>query len=391
MPTRDDVATIGAALRSVMAQTHGRWELIVVDDNANEGTRVATRAAVDAMQGEAGGRIRYLRGSGDGQLAALHLSSPHIRGDFVTMLHSDDLLVDSHAFERVVAALRRSGADGAYSDLALLDARGRRVGRRSCRLSPALVVASGGSNALSDIFFTTRAAFERYVAANYVTWNVPYYLAIEEDRLDLPDLLRIDPPWYGYRLADVPYVATEAGLFDKTNGELRTLAGIWRARLRVAPSWACGHPEIARALDRLGVLRLHAEAHPGEALGQFRACVERKRRHLTDLSPFLAGYLDRVLRSVDDRAARDAGRRARREVVLEDREAMELPAYLGRDAPRFYREARDGVLPSLIAQLFAKEYDLVVCRGPEARRKAEAAMRFLDYLTPVEEVPGLNA
>jgi len=386
MPTREDVATIGTALRSLIGQTHARWEVIVVDDNPNDETRSATRAEVEALQLEAGDRIRYIRGSGDGQLSALNLALPDVRGDFVTMLHSDDLIVDPRAFERIVAALRRGRAVGAFSDLALLDAQGRWVGRRSCRLSPALVVASGGSNALSDIFFTTKEAFERHIVANYITWNVPYYLSMAEGGLVVPDLARIDPPWYGYRLADVPYRASEGGLFDKVNGELRTLARTWKARLCVAPSWARGHAEIARALDRLGLLRLRAEAHRGESLRQFREGVQRKRRSLARRSAFLATYFDRVLRSVDDRAAHDARHPARRELVLDDPEGGDVPVYLGRDAPRFFREARDGLLPPLMADLYAKEYDRIVCRGPEARRKMEAAMQFLGYLTPIEEV-----
>ncbi len=384
MPTREDAATIGEALRSVLAQTHDEWEVIVMDDNPEGAAREATEAAVEAVQGEAGGRIRFFKGPGTGQLAELRAALPHVRGHYVTMLHSDDRLVDPGVFDRVVAGLRQSGADGAYSDLVLLDASGQNIGRRTCRWSPALLIASGGSNPLPDVFFTTRTAFEEHVAVNYIAWNTPYYFGIRDGCLDLLNLRREDPPWYGYRLADVPYAATEAGLFDKTNGELRTLAETCRAGLTIAPSFARGHYAVASALDRFALLKVRAESNAGEALGQFRDCTERKRRRLAGHSDSLADYMGRVLSSIHDRASRKAGRPASRELVLDDLHVRDLPIYLGCDAPRFFREVRSSQLAPITARLFEKDYDLIVCGGPAAKHWAEGMMRFLNYLTPVE-------
>ena len=38
MPAYNNVRYIGAAIESVLAQTHSHWELLIVDDASNDGT-----------------------------------------------------------------------------------------------------------------------------------------------------------------------------------------------------------------------------------------------------------------------------------------------------------------------------------------------------------------
>jgi glycosyltransferase involved in cell wall biosynthesis len=79
------------AIASVVAQSLGEWELLLVDDGSTDGgTALAKRWA-----GEMGGRIRYLAHEGHrnlGMSASRNLGLDAAAGDLVTFLDADDVL-----------------------------------------------------------------------------------------------------------------------------------------------------------------------------------------------------------------------------------------------------------------------------------------------------------
>lgn len=379
MPTRDDAATIGETLRSLAAQTHEGWELLVVDDSSGD----ATEAVIDLFMAEHPGQVRHIRGPGSGQLAALVAVAKLADGDFITLLHSDDVLVDPRAFERLTRLLAPHTADGAYSDLVILDERGRVLKRQRSRLSPGLVLARGGSNSIPDFFFLTREAFVRHAIPNYLTWNTPYYFTVDEGGLRLPRLLRMDDPWYGYRVHRDRYASSAAGLFDKTNGELRTLVTAHAAGLYVHPPMAHASPRLARMMT--GLLDVRRAAAPGLPLRQLARAVARKRVTLARRSSdaTLRSYVARVAASIDDLRAHAEGRSPGRPLHLDADAVRGVATYSGYDAPRFFRELHEESLPRSVARLFAKEYDALVAIDKEAFSWASAMMRFFAYATPV--------
>jgi glycosyltransferase involved in cell wall biosynthesis len=89
VPAHNARPWIGAAIDSVAAQTHPRWELIVVDDASDDGTAelVADRAATDP-------RVRLLRSPGKGASAARNhgaaACTPEAR--YLFFLDADDFL-----------------------------------------------------------------------------------------------------------------------------------------------------------------------------------------------------------------------------------------------------------------------------------------------------------
>lgn len=87
LPARDAAATIGSALRSVQRQTLTDWECCVADD----GSRDATAAIVDAMAGR-DGRIRRLALGRAGLVAALNAGLAACRGAFIARMDADDLM-----------------------------------------------------------------------------------------------------------------------------------------------------------------------------------------------------------------------------------------------------------------------------------------------------------
>ncbi len=99
-PTRNRRHTIARAVRSVLAQTHGDWELVVVDDASTDDTAEIVRGFGDA-------RIRYVvEREHVGVTAAKNRGLDEARGAFIGILDSDDELVP-HALDTLLGALDR--------------------------------------------------------------------------------------------------------------------------------------------------------------------------------------------------------------------------------------------------------------------------------------------
>lgn len=111
MPAYDRAATIGPAVRSVLAQTYGNLELLVVDDGSRDGTAevVEELAAGDP-------RLRLIRlPANEGRSAARNRGIDEARGEFVTFIDSDDLYAPGR-LERLVAAARRFPSEDFFID-----------------------------------------------------------------------------------------------------------------------------------------------------------------------------------------------------------------------------------------------------------------------------------
>lgn len=87
MPTYNRAASTAAAVRSVLAQTDGRWECLVVDDGSTDGTRAALSSFADP-------RLRfYWNERNRGQHACRNQALRAARGTWIAFLDSDDLFL----------------------------------------------------------------------------------------------------------------------------------------------------------------------------------------------------------------------------------------------------------------------------------------------------------
>ena len=122
IPTYNRAADLGRALASVQAQTHQRWEAIVVDNHSTDLTDDVVRQIDDA-------RIRLLKIHNHGIIAASRNAGiAQASGAFVAFLDSDDWWAP-RKLELSVAALE-AGAEVVYHDMWLVTDAGRRLNWR---------------------------------------------------------------------------------------------------------------------------------------------------------------------------------------------------------------------------------------------------------------------
>ena len=86
MAARDAAGTIEASLRSLQRQSLSDWEVLVVDDGSQDDTASRVQALVTQDP-----RIRLLRTSAKGVVAARNLAAEEARGEAVAILDADDL------------------------------------------------------------------------------------------------------------------------------------------------------------------------------------------------------------------------------------------------------------------------------------------------------------
>ena len=85
MPTRNRAGIINKAIHSVLSQTYENWELLVVDDGSEDGTRKIVKKFADSDH-----RIRYLPIKHSGVSTARNFGLEQSKGEVIAYLDSDN-------------------------------------------------------------------------------------------------------------------------------------------------------------------------------------------------------------------------------------------------------------------------------------------------------------
>lgn len=123
LPTRNRLALLGRAVKSVFAQTYPNIELVVADDDSTDGSRDYLRAL------ESAGRLRVVSApAAMGASVARNLAIAASRGEFVTGLDDDDYFLPDR-IAGFIDAWKKANARGEriagiFSPVRLLSANG---------------------------------------------------------------------------------------------------------------------------------------------------------------------------------------------------------------------------------------------------------------------------
>ncbi len=122
IPTFNRASLLPRAIDSVMAQTVGDWEIVLVDDGSTDHTRsLATR-----YRRRLGTRLNYVRQRNQGSSAARNLGIDLSRGKFVAFLDSDDEFLENK-LERQLELFKKCPSLGlVFSDFSFVDMDGVR-------------------------------------------------------------------------------------------------------------------------------------------------------------------------------------------------------------------------------------------------------------------------
>jgi len=133
IPTYNRAHLVAETIQSVLAQTYRDYEIIVIDDGSTDNT-------ADII---AGFPVRYLRQDNQGVSAALNKGIEIARGEYITFLGSDDILLDK-ALEKGLKVLDEHPEVGfSYGQAYVTDKNGRVYGIMKSSVSDHSSVVDG--------------------------------------------------------------------------------------------------------------------------------------------------------------------------------------------------------------------------------------------------------
>ncbi|HTA61907.1 MAG TPA: glycosyltransferase [Bacteroidia bacterium] len=92
IPTYNRASFIATTIQSVLNQTHPHFEIIVVDDGSTDNTEEVVKKIKDK-------RINYYQKKNEERAAARNYGISKAKGDYITFLDSDDILLPNHLDE----------------------------------------------------------------------------------------------------------------------------------------------------------------------------------------------------------------------------------------------------------------------------------------------------
>lgn len=125
IPTYNVGAFVRDAVESVLSQTHGALEAIVVDDGSTDGTLTHLDALAGAGRDDP--RLTVLTKDNGGVSTARNLGIERARGEFIAFLDADDVW-DVDKLERTLPALASPGTVAAGTMMRYIDESGRDLG-----------------------------------------------------------------------------------------------------------------------------------------------------------------------------------------------------------------------------------------------------------------------
>lgn len=144
IPCYEHADVLPWALASLVAQTHTRWEAIVVDDGSTDSPRTAVDAVADA-------RIRFVRlDTNHGPAFARQTALDHATGDLVALQDADDWSYPDRLAAQVRALQETPAVDAVGTGMAIVGrdnslrgVRGAREDRGACGVVRALPSSCG--------------------------------------------------------------------------------------------------------------------------------------------------------------------------------------------------------------------------------------------------------
>ncbi|MEG2275980.1 MAG: glycosyltransferase family 2 protein [Clostridia bacterium] len=233
MPTYNDEKSINETLDSLIVQTYANWELLIVDDGSTDNTKeLITQYKKDK---DPKNKIKYVYQENQDQLNAINNVLKYVTGDYIYILHSDDLIESEDTLEKCITyMLNNKKLDAIIGDLTIINEKSEITGVQKVRSYKkkksilALQTLWLGRNLYVDVAFHTKESYIKNVANTYLKWNTPFWIKTNRNSLDILNVEKVPFSFYKYRIHSGNYINNFNGKLNVINGELRTITNLMK-------------------------------------------------------------------------------------------------------------------------------------------------------------------
>ena len=219
--------SIKETLDSVLRQTYTNWELIIINDGSIDDSENIIKSYIE--KNNCSDKIKYNYQNNQDQLNAILNGIKYISGDYVYILHSDDLLPTDDFFEKLNSViLEDSTIDAFIGDLIIIDKNSIQTGIQKVdyysnkeSVLPTLMLWLG-RNLYADFMLAKKEVFVSSIKDSYLTWNMPFWICMDNGYKML-NIKNLEFPILKYRVHENNYINNDIGKLNVINGELRTL------------------------------------------------------------------------------------------------------------------------------------------------------------------------
>lgn len=374
MPTYNDAKSIEETLDSVICQTYENWELVIVNDGSTDNTESVILEYKKKYDTE--NKIKYIYQENGDQLNAILNGSKYLTGDYISVLHSDDLYNEKNVLEKCVKYLEdHNELDAIIGDLVIIDENSNITGiqkvkkyKKADYILP-LQTLWLGRNLFIDVAIHTRESFLNNVIPNYVMWNTPFWINFNvENGINTLNVKKVDFQFYKYRIHSQNYEHSENGQLNIINGELRTFAGL--SKYYDIPFYKIQYL-IFRIFNKLGLYSIYKPFYRGRELqnkGNIIEFIIQKR--------FGQEYVkNRFLKVLVDFYKNPKDRK-----VILTQKINEDVVWAGKDNAKFNKALQNNTLDKIYIFLFnemEQGFNKIYVMDEQEKEKAEKICRFL--------------
>lgn len=231
MPTYNDADTIIFTLESIRKQEYKNWELIISNDGSTDNTREILKDYIE--KNALKDKVKYIEAENGDQNNAILRTLEYITGDYVYILHSDDLLNNDNLLKDANNYLIKNREyDAIIADAIivnknyeLIDIKKTKKYSKKEYIMP-LMLLWLGRNLYIDMAFFKKEVFVTKVKESYIKWNFPFWF--DPEKYELLNVKKVDFPFFKYMVYEGNYINNEIGSLNVINGELRTAINLMK-------------------------------------------------------------------------------------------------------------------------------------------------------------------
>lgn len=232
MPTYNDSESIIETFDSVISQTYNNYELVIVDDGSKDETKNIVSKYIEDNKLE--GKFKYIYQDNEDQLRAIINGLNYITGDYIFVLHSDDLLASNDMLDKSIAYMEENpNLDAIIGQLLVIDENSNLTGNIKINkyINKESTIANQllwlGRNLYSDVGFYRKEVYLSKVKENYLRWNTPFWLCTTNE-CKMLNVETVPFDFIKYRIHSGNYINNEIGKLNVINGEIRTVSRIMK-------------------------------------------------------------------------------------------------------------------------------------------------------------------